>query len=49
MDKLEKYINYDWEDIITRVIEGLKEFIKKFQAYMPKAKPNYEDPANYEF
>ena len=46
---MEKIINYDWEDIITRVIEGLKNFVALFNKYMPKTVYNFEDPYNYEF
>ena len=46
---MEKIINYDWEDIIKRVLEGIKNFVEKIQYYFPKAVPNYVDPTNYEF
>ena len=46
---MEKIINYNWEDIIVRVLKGIQNFVEKIQYYFPKAKPNYEDPANYEY
>ncbi len=46
---LEKIMKYDWEDIITRVIEGLKNFIEKFETYFPKSYYNFEKPEEYEF
>ena len=45
---MEKIINYDWEDIIKRVIEGLKNFVAMINKYMPKSMYNFEDPAKYE-
>ena len=40
---LEKIMAYDWEDIIVRVIDGLKNFIQKFQDYMPVSKYGFEE------
>ncbi len=40
---LEKIMAYDWEKMIARIIEGLQNFVKKFQAYMPKSAYNFED------
>ena len=40
---LEKIMAYDWEDIITRVIAGLKNFIAKLNAYTPVSKYGFED------
>lgn len=46
---LEKIMAYDWEDMIARIIEGLKNFVEKFNALMPKAYYNFEKPEEYEF
>ena len=40
---LDKIMAYDWEEMIKRIIEGLQNFVKKFQAYMPKSAYNFED------
>lgn len=39
---LDKLMAYDWEEMIKRIIEGLQNFVKKFQAYMPKRAYNFE-------
>ena len=46
---LEKIMAYDWEEMIKRIIEGLKNFIDKFNYYMPKTYYNFEKPEEYEF
>jgi hypothetical protein len=46
---LEKIMAYDWEDMIARIIEGLQNFVKKFNELFPKAYYNFEDPEEYEF
>ncbi len=44
---MEKIINYDWEDIITRVLEGIRNFVEKFQKFFPKSYYNFEKPETY--
>ncbi len=46
---LEKIMAYDWEDMIARIIEGLQNFVEKFNALFPKAYHNFEDPDEYRF
>lgn len=40
---LEKIMAYDWETMIARIIDGLKNFVAKFEAYMPVSKYGFED------
>ena len=46
---LDKIMAYPWEYMIARIIEGLQNFVKKFQAYMPKSYYNFEKPEEYQF
>lgn len=46
---LDKIMAYNWEEMIKRIIAGLKNFIEKFQAYMPKQKYGFEDADSYKF
>ena len=46
---LEKIINFDWEKIIADIIKGLKNFVEKLNALMPKSYYNFEKPEEYEF
>ena len=46
---LEKIMAYDWEDMIARIIDGLKNFVEKFNTLFPKAYYNFEKPEEYEF
>ena len=46
---IDKIMAYDWEGMIKAIVEGLKNFIDMVNKYLPKAKYNFEDPAEYEF
>ena len=46
---LEKIMAYDWEDMIKRIIEGLQNFVAKFDELFPKSYYNFEKPDEYEF
>ncbi len=45
---LDKIMSYNWEEMIARIIAGLQNFVKKFQAYMPKSYYAFEKPEEYE-
>ena len=42
---MEKIINYDWQTMIVRIVEGLKNFIAKVEHYFPKSSYGFEDPS----
>ncbi len=46
---MEKIMAYDWEDMIARILEGIKNFFDKVKAYMPKSYYNFEKPEEYQF
>ena len=49
MEKIDVIMAYDWEELITGIIEGIKNFVDKLNKYFPKSKYNFEDPGKYAF
>lgn len=44
---MDKYVNYDWAQLIDDILDGIRRVFEFFKNYMPKSQYKFEDESNY--